>query len=112
VITKFKLVRPTILTSFVTACILAFGISACGKSIPQAPPIGIAMTANGVEVTKLFQYDGCDMYRFSDENQYRYFAKCGIHAQVSSEYNENCGKNCTRRVITTVMQPVEQKEEK
>lgn len=47
----------------------------------------------GFRVVKLFEADGCTVYRFNDGN-YHYFARCGKHTRVS-EYVP-CGKGCTR----------------
>lgn len=46
-------------------------------------------------VSFLFEKDGCRVYRFYDGGSYRYFTT----AKGSSvEWNESCGKNCTREM--------------
>jgi hypothetical protein len=47
------------------------------------------------DVEKLFDVDGCTVYRFRD-GYYRYFTRCGC--TVNTEWRESCGKNCTRHV--------------
>ena len=49
-----------------------------------------------IEVSKLFTYDGCTVYRFLDYGDFRYFTNCGGQSQTSC--SENCGKNCTRHM--------------
>jgi hypothetical protein len=53
-------------------------------------------TAAGVDfkVDKLFTHDGCTVYRFVDGGNYRYFTNC----QGSTNWTENCGKNCSRNM--------------
>lgn len=38
--------------------------------------------------------DGCTVYRFYDSGYKRYFTNC----KGSTEWRENCGKNCSRNV--------------
>lgn len=43
------------------------------------------------QVSYLFTYDSCKMYRFHDGGHLHYFTKCG---ETISQ--QNCGKNCVR----------------
>lgn len=85
------------------ASLLTAVLGGCGNE-PDPPPAAVENTANGYQVVKLFEHDGCEMFRFIDAGFYRYFAKCGKAKSVSTERTENCGKGCTRRVIETVAQ--------
>lgn len=49
------------------------------------------------------QADGCTVYRFVDRGTH-YFTRCGETVTTTKNYNEYCGKACTRpkqEVITT-----------
>ena len=61
---------------------------ACQKTPESAKGVG------AFNVERLFEVDGCIVYRFQDDRTV-YFTKCdGIKSNTS--YTENCGKNCTR----------------
>ncbi len=61
-----------------------------------APSLDTRPTNNGrIPVEKLFDYDGCTVYRFFDGPP-RYFAKCGGAQSASTSWDESCGKNCVR----------------
>ena len=47
------------------------------------------------EVQKLFEHQGCTVYRFYHSG-YRYYTRC--KSDVTTTWNESCGKNCTRSV--------------
>lgn len=47
----------------------------------------------GFKVEKLFESEGCTVYRFNDGN-YHYFARCGQQAKTSTYVP--CGKGCIR----------------
>lgn len=49
---------------------------------------------NGFKVEKLFDYDGCTVYRFYDDRTV-YFTRCE-GSKPTTAYSESCGKNCTR----------------
>ncbi|HJV52767.1 MAG TPA: DUF4884 domain-containing protein [Noviherbaspirillum sp.] len=83
--------------------LVAIALLGCGKHEPPSP-VAKATTQNGYNVAKIFEHDGCAMYRFYDEGYYRYFAKCGKQQQVTEEHSETCGKGCTRRIQTTTIQ--------
>jgi hypothetical protein len=67
-------------------------------------PIMTEKTKNGYEITKLFEHEGCEMFKFNDEGYARYFAKCGKAKSITTEHSVSCGKGCTRRVIETTLQ--------
>lgn len=49
------------------------------------------------DVERLFEVDGCTVYRFSDGGNYRYFTRCdGRSSGVT--WTKSCGKNCTSSV--------------
>ena len=41
------------------------------------------------------EMDGCKVYRFYDGN-YHYVTRCGANVVTRKNWNENCGKACTR----------------
>lgn len=54
----------------------------------EKKPLQEVVTVNGYPVKRLFEYDGCKVYKFSDEGYFRYFTNCS-----STEYqiNYSCG---------------------
>ena len=42
------------------------------------------------------EIDGCKVYRFYDGN-YHYVTRCGDKVTTQKNWNENCGKACTRQ---------------
>ena len=64
-------------------------------------PVNTKATNNpDVNVSLLFEHDGCKVFRFWDRT-YHYYVVCSkANAQTLSQ--ESCGKNCTRdEEITT-----------
>lgn len=49
------------------------------------------------DVERLFDVDGCTVYRFRDAGYYRYFSRCGSRSSGVT-WTEGCGKNCTSSV--------------
>ena len=49
---------------------------------------------NEFVVDKLFTHEGCTVYRFIDGGNNRYFTNCS----GSTNWQEGCGKNCTRNM--------------
>jgi len=45
------------------------------------------------KVDRLFQVDGCTVYRFHDGGRPRYFTNCA----GSTQWEESCGKNCSQQ---------------
>jgi len=41
------------------------------------------------------EVDGCKVYRFYD-GDYHYMTRCGEEVTTQKNWNENCGKACTR----------------
>ena len=41
------------------------------------------------------EIDGCKVYRFYDSN-YHYITRCGTKVTTQRNWNEDCGKACTR----------------
>jgi hypothetical protein len=73
--------------------IAALFIAGCGQK-----PMASATTGNPeLPASKMFTYDGCTVYRFSDYGQPHYFAKCDGKA-ASTQWSESCGKGCQRQV--------------
>lgn len=55
----------------------------------------VASSNGNIPVEKLFNVDGCTVYRFQDAGYNRYFSSCKTgHSEMT--YLQNCGKNCTR----------------
>ena len=48
-----------------------------------------------IPVEKLFEVDGCTVYRFPDGGYTRYFSNCKS-GRSEVTYQQNCGKNCSR----------------
>jgi hypothetical protein len=67
---------------------IALLISGCGS------PAKEVSTDGDFEIGRLFTKDGCTVYRFSDAGRYVYFTNCN----GSTNWNEICGKNCSRGV--------------
>ncbi len=44
------------------------------------------------KVDRLFNVDGCTVYRFHDGGRARYFTNCS----GSTQWEESCGKNCSQ----------------
>lgn len=90
-------------TARITALLALVVLTGCERAEPPKP-VAAAVTPNGYSVKKLFEHDGCALYRFYDDGYSRYFAKCGKAQAVTEEHTENCGKGCTRRIQTTTVQ--------
>lgn len=84
------------------ALVAALSLSACGDS-PQevaqksaAPPLFQTIGTNptdGCTVTKFVHYLGTGFYTICK----------GKPIQTTREFNESCGKNCTRHVVITTL---------
>lgn len=62
----------------------------------QKNPESTTHVGNDFKVQKLFEVDGCTVYRFHDDRTV-YFTKCdGVRSNTS--YTESCGKGCTRTI--------------
>lgn len=69
--------------------ILAIAVlSGCSKPAETRTAVGREFV-----VDKLFTHEGCTVYRFYDGGT-RYFTNCS----GSTNWQESCGKNCTRNM--------------
>ena len=67
-------------------------VAGCGKPAESVAPAG-----ENCSVVRLFTPEGCTVFRFSDGNRRRYFARCdGDTEQPTTTWQESCGKNCER----------------
>lgn len=76
----------------------AIGLTLLAVGCATAQPISTQTTNNNaVRVDRLFDYDGCTVYRFydGDQPQSRYFVKCST-ATSTVAWQEPCGKGCVR----------------
>ena len=48
------------------------------------------------QIQIISEIDGCKVYRFYDGN-YHYVTRCGDKVTTQKNWNESCGKACTRR---------------
>ena len=55
----------------------------------------VASSNGNIPVEKLFNVDGCTVYRFKDGGYNRYFSSCKS-GRSEVTYHQNCGKNCSR----------------
>ena len=55
----------------------------------------VASSNGNIPVEKLFNVDGCTVYRFQDGGYNRYFSSCKSERSEVT-YQRNCGKNCMR----------------
>lgn len=61
------------------------------------PAVGIAVSNNSeVKVEKLFNAEGCAVFRFTDAGRFHYYANCKNSATMMESHTEGCGKGCTR----------------
>lgn len=68
-------------------------LAGCQKPAESSTSVGVEF-----RVDRLFTHDCCTVYRFADSGRSRYFAKCDGATTSRVEWNESCGKNCTRPV--------------
>jgi outer membrane biogenesis lipoprotein LolB len=75
---------------------LALSLSVLLLSACSGKAESTAQSTNGeFQVERLFDADGCTVYRFQDAGYFRYFSKCpGAISQTN--WKESCGKSCTR----------------
>lgn len=67
--------------------IALFAVAGC-----RSEGVATEVTENSnYEVTKLFTYEGCAVYRFNDSRTI-YYVNCGRKQSV--QWTRNCGKNC------------------
>lgn len=71
-------------------------LAGCGEK-----PVSTAPTDNAaIKVERLFDHDGCTVYRFYDAGT-RYFVKCRDGSSTRTEWSESypCGKSICRREV-------------
>jgi len=69
--------------------IVSFLLLSCNKD-----PESISRTSNqNFNVEKLFEHEGCKIYRFSDGRDH-YYSVCSEPSEIITEYNSSCGKSC------------------
>ena len=71
-----------------------------------AKPLSTQPTNNEeITIEKLFDHDGCTVYRWRDGNLPRYYAKCSGATTVTTAWDGSCGKSCrVERSLETVNQ--------
>ncbi len=77
----------------IAAAILVTGllVTGCNQPAASAP----AQTTNpSIPVEKLFDHEGCTVYRFRDASRNVYYAKCADGGHT--HWRQSCGKNCSR----------------
>lgn len=67
-------------------------VAGCMNSIEPKSTESVGQDAT---VARLFEIDGCRVYRFMDAGRYRYFANCGQITTTSSSYTQMVGKTAT-----------------
>jgi len=70
-----------------TLLLLLLTVSCAGEGIPTSQNGALG----NFNVQRLFETEGCVVYRFYDA-RYRYFTNCN----GAVNYSASCGKNCTR----------------
>lgn len=78
---------------FLVAGFLVLALMGCTH-----PPEVRKTQGNGIEVDKLFTYEGCTVYRFYDSGDYIYYTNC-TGGTTTTTWNRSCGKGC-RRLVT------------
>lgn len=79
---------------FLVALAIVLLLFGCAKE-----PVSRASSSNSeINVDRLFDYDGCTMYRFKDGGERHYYARCDDRVSTISQHTESCGKNCEETV--------------
>lgn len=73
---------------------IALALAGCGG---KAAPVKVENTLDTFEVGKLFDVEGCTVYRFRDAGRYHYFASCpgttinthGSNDKTHSRFDDN-----------------------
>ena len=77
-------------------------LAACGND-----PVSTSSTDNpNVPVSKMFEFEGCKVYRFKDAGAFVYYSNCP--GSTTAFHSESCGKGCTKEVpigVTTRSNP-------
>lgn len=84
------------LLAFSFACLVLAVVIGCTE---VKEPVRNESTDNPtIPVALLFEHEGCRVYRFIDADRYRYYADCRLSSNVTSEWEESCGKSCIQNV--------------
>lgn len=80
---------------------IAIAAILCAACTNPGTPVQVtgAVTESNFEVSRLFDTEGCAVYRFRDAGRYHYFTTCG---EAISSQTETCGKGCTRQYSETI----------
>ncbi len=79
--------------------LVLFLLAACNE---HGQPVPVTGAIGRFNTERLFQLEGCTVYRFVDGGNHHYFTNC--RGSVSDV--KNCGKNCERpEEITTTEVP-------
>ena len=74
-----------------------------GGCVRDIVPINVGATDNpGTSVSKLFTYDDCTVYRFTDGGREHYFVKCPC---TSHALNEQTHTAMVGKVVVTTSEP-------
>ena len=79
-------------TKLVSMLVALAALAGCYKTPELSVRAGADFT-----VERLFEHDGCTVYRFTDGGIARYFTRCD-GAQSTTSWGEKCGKSCTRHI--------------
>lgn len=61
----------------------------------KATPVETKSTNNSeISVSKLFDHEGCAVYRFKDNGHLHYYVKCN-NGDAQTMTTQNCGKSCS-----------------
>jgi hypothetical protein len=83
----------------VIGIVAALLVTACDK-----PAEVTSQTSNSeFDVGRMFEHDGCEVFRFYDAGRAHYYVRCAPGAaRVDSGYLQYCGKNCTHYVPESI----------
>lgn len=80
--------------------LVVFSVYGCARDAEQVSK----STNPEFYVSKLFEFDGCTVYRFYDGGAYKYYTKCG-GLSSSASWTESCGKGCSKEVSNATSYP-------
>ena len=95
----FKTMAAVLAIGFAALLVVVALVLVFQRVFEPSPEVRAAMRVPEV----IGQADGCTVYRFVDKGTH-YFTRCGGTVTTTKNYNEYCGKACTRprqEVITT-----------
>lgn len=84
-----------IIAVIVVMLFIGLFLTACGKiKSTETKTAGI-----NAKIEKLFEHEGCTVYRFHDQNYWRYYAKCSNATSSNTSWSQSCGKGCTSHPV-------------